>query len=140
MINELELRIGNWVNTPDGYREIMSIYKGNNVGVRTFPADIAPSEASWNFPLSDISPIKITASNSEGFNLTKLKNIVPLLQVVQSAPMAIPQEFYIVMEIAGKAAVKIEYVHELQNIYIDITHEYLEFDPKKSRSKLTIVR
>jgi len=139
MINEIELRIGNWINTPDGYREVMSFFKGNNIGVRTFPPEIAPSAAYYTFTSDKCDPIKITAANSEGFNIVKLKNIIDVLQIVQSAPLVVPQVFYLVMQLAGKLAIKIEYIHQLQNLYLDITQEYLEWNPEKQRSKLTIV-
>lgn len=139
MINEQETRIGNWIDTPDGYREVMSVYRGNTVGVRTFPKEIAPSEAHWSFTFAECNPIKITSSNSAGFNVEKLKNIIEVLQIVRSEPLIIPEVFYLVMKLAGRLAIKIEYVHQLQNLYLDITQEYLEWNPGNQRSKLVAV-
>ncbi len=119
LMDQQELRLGNWVKP----KHISGYYC-----VAELPSD------------DDFDPINITEANSEGFNLVKLKNIISLIQVVRSAPLVVPQEFYIVMELAGKAAIKIEYVHQLQNLYLDITGEYLDWNPEKLRSKLTIVK
>ena len=138
MINEHELRIGNWFRHVYGYTDLEKKLATHDEPIMlTRGSFSSPSEGRDLF--LELHPIKITASNSEGFNIAKLKNVISLLQVVQSAPLVVPQEFYLVMQIAGKAAIKIEHVHQLQNLYMDITGEYLEWNPEKQRSKLTIV-
>ncbi len=124
MINAIELRIGNWVKETgkDGYTCVAC-------------DDIVKADKMFEW----CYPIKITESNTAGFNVTKLKNIIDVLQIVRSEPLVVPQVFYIMMTLAGKLKLKIEYVHQLQNLYLDITGEYLEWTPEKERSKLTIV-
>ncbi len=137
MINEV--RIGNWVRRVYGHASL----DVKTHGIIDEPFQITRGTFNLGEDYGDIwkelSPLKITAENSEGFNLTKLKNIISLLQIVRSAPLVVPQEFYLVMELQSKAALKIEYVHQLQNLYLDITGEYLEWTPEKKRSKLTAV-
>ncbi len=131
-MNYEELRVGNWIDfksTPGKYEMVKDITTSNG------EAHISINRISGD----DIIPIKITESNTAGFNVTKLKNIIDVLQIVRSEPLVVPQVFYIMMTLAGKLKLKIEYVHQLQNLYLDITGEYLEWTPEKERSKLTVV-
>lgn len=126
-----ELRIGNWLY--DFTRKKYVLLTGVNEN------SLNGSDALDLYEYADLKPIKITKANSEGFNIAKLKNIIDVLQIVQSAPLVVPEVFYLVMQLAGKLAIKIEYVHQLQNLYMDITQEYLEWNPEKQRSKLHVV-
>lgn len=59
MIDVKSLKIANWINTPDGCREVIR-FQQTSITVKTYPAEIHPSSAVYNFKPEECSPIDIS--------------------------------------------------------------------------------
>lgn len=120
-----ELRIGNYVNTPIGFRKVFDINIYNEVGVRVL-WDEKNMNISTTYEYNEISPIKISAdiliksgfekhvNSNEYWNHYALPNGFCISEALHSEPSAGVKKglFY-----EGEEYTELEFLHWLQNFY-----------------------
>ena len=139
MIKTNELRIGNFVSINNGFEMLVhSIFQNDTVYLDFIPPLVNEGDI-WEEDFKDINPIPLTEEwfLKFGFKKNKHENLILNLELDRKLEIIETKEgFYIELvqlpelsceDIQFIVLRKIEYVHQLQNLYFALTGEDIIF-------------
>jgi hypothetical protein len=134
MISTNELRIGNFVSTPNGFEMLVhSIFQYDTVYLDLIPPLINEADV-WEEDYKDLMPIPLTEEwlLKAGFKEIKFLNEYRVQEkgykhLDMIIRCGVCDEYRFLFDFAYEKCVNLKYVHQLQNLYFSLCGEELVF-------------